>query len=150
MFDRALDFPTVILRYFNVYGPRQPETGAYALVLGVFLRRWRDGQPLEIHGDGRQRRDFIHVEDIVECNIAAYESGVRNVTLNVGSGENVSIQELADMISSNQFRGPRRAADAAVTLADISLTTAMLGWRPRVRFTQGLDELKRSVARNAA
>ncbi len=150
MFDRALDLPTVVLRYFNVYGPRQPETGAYALVLGVFLRRWRDGQPLEVHGDGQQRRDFIHVDDVVECNIAAYESGVRNVTLNVGSGANVSIQELADMISSNQTRGPRRAADAAVTLADISLTTATLDWRPRVTFAQGLDELKRSVARAAA
>ena len=77
MFDRALDFPTVILRYFNVYGPRQPENGAYALVLGVFLRQWRDGLPLEIHGDGHQRRDFIHVDDVVECNIAAYESDAR-------------------------------------------------------------------------
>jgi nucleoside-diphosphate-sugar epimerase len=150
LFDRALDFPTVILRYFNVYGPRQPETGAYALVLGVFLQRWRDGQPLEIHGDGRQRRDFIHVDDVVECNIAAYESSARNVALNVGSGENVSIQELADLISINQTRGPRRAADATATLADIALTTATLDWRPRVSLAQGLDELKRSVARAAA
>lgn len=150
MFNRALDFPTVILRYFNVYGPRQPETGAYALVLGVYLRRWSEGQPLKIHGDGCQRRDFIHVDNVVECNIAAYERGVRNVTLNVGSGENVSIQELADLISPNQVRGPRRAADAAVTLADISLTTATLGWCPRVPFAQGLDELKRNAARHAA
>jgi nucleoside-diphosphate-sugar epimerase len=145
IFDRVLDFPVIVLRYFNVYGPRQPETGAYALVLGVFLRRWRDGQPLEVHGDGRQRRDFIHVDDVVECNIAAYESDARNVTLNVGSGTNISIQELADLISSNQTRGPRRAADAEVTLADITKTIAILNWHPRISFARGLEELKRSV-----
>jgi len=150
MFDRQLDFPTVVLRYFNGYGPRQPETGAYALVLGAFLRRWRDGQPLEIHGAGSQRRDFIHVRDIVECNIAAYHKPVRNVTLNVGSGTNISVQELADMISTKQVRGPRRAGDAEVTLADISRTITMLDWRARVSFADGLDELMQLVRRNAA
>jgi UDP-glucose 4-epimerase len=150
MFDRQLDFPTVVLRYFNVYGPRQPETGAYALVLGVFLLRWRDGQALEIHGAGSQRRDFIHVRDIVECNIAAYQKPVRNVTLNVGSGTNISVQELADMISTKQVRGLRRAGDAEVTLADISRTIATLDWRPRISFAAGLDELMQLVRRNAA
>ena len=150
MFDRQLDFPTVVLRYFNVYGPRQPETGAYALVLGVFLRRWRDGLPLEIHGAGSQRRDFIHVRDIVECNIAAYRKPVRNLTLNVGSGTNISVQELADMISTKQVRGARRAGDAEVTLADISRTIATLDWRPRISFAEGLAELMQLVRHNAA
>ncbi|MBF6560983.1 MAG: NAD-dependent epimerase/dehydratase family protein [Candidatus Binataceae bacterium] len=143
LFDRALGFPTIVLRYFNVYGPRQPETGAYALVLGVFLRRWRDGQPLEIHGGGEQRRDFIHVRDIADCNIAAFESSVRGTVFNVGSGTNISVKELADLISPNQTAGPRRAGDAQVTLADISRTTATLGWRPRISFAEGLEELKR-------
>ena len=150
MFDRQLDFPTVVLRYFNVYGPRQPETGAYALVLGVFLRRWRDGQPLEIHGTGSQRRDFIHVRDIVECNIAAYEKPIRNVTLNVGSGTNISVQELADLISPVQHRGSRRAGDAEVTLADISRTIATLGWRPQIGFAEGLAEMMQLAASKAA
>jgi nucleoside-diphosphate-sugar epimerase len=150
MFDRQLDFPAVVLRYFNVYGPRQPETGAYALVLGIFLRRWRDGQPLEIHGTGAQRRDFIHVRDVVECNIAAYEAPIRNLTLNVGSGTNISVQELADMISPIQQRQPRRSGDADVTLADISRTIATLGWQPRVSFTDGLAELMELVRRDAA
>lgn len=143
LFDRALNFPTVILRYFNVYGPRQPQAGAYALVLGVFLRRWRDHQPLEIHGAGDQRRDFIHVRDVAECNIATYESPVRGVTLNVGSGTNISVKGLADLISPDQVYAPRRAGDAEVTLADISRTFATLGWQPRVPFIEGLAELKR-------
>jgi UDP-glucose 4-epimerase len=150
MFARQLDFPAVVLRYFNVYGPRQPKTGAYALVLGIFLRRWREGQPLEIHGEGAQRRDFVHVRDVVECNIAAYEKPVRNATLNVGSGTNISVQELADMISPIQHRGPRRAGDAEVTLADISRTTATLGWRPQVSFADGLAELMQLAKRDAA
>jgi UDP-glucose 4-epimerase len=137
LFDKALNFPTVILRYFNVYGPRQPQTGAYALVLGVFLRRWRDKQPLEIHGTGAQRRDFIHVRDVADCNIAAYESAVRGVTLNVGSGVNISVKELADLISPDQAHAPRRAGDAEVTLADISRTVATLVWRPRIPFVAG-------------
>lgn len=145
LFDRALNFPTLILRYFNVYGPRQPQVGAYALVLGIFLRRWRDGQPLEIHGDGQQRRDFIHVLDVADCNIAAYESTVHGVTLNVGSGTSISVKELADMISADQIRGPRRAGDAEVTLADLSRTVATLDWRPRIRFSDGLEELKNLV-----
>ena len=74
LFDEGFDLPSVVLRYFNVYGPRQPETGAYALVLGIFLKRRAEGKPLEIHGDGRQRRDFVHVRDVVAANIAAMES----------------------------------------------------------------------------
>jgi len=142
LFDKALNLPTVILRYFNVYGPRQPQTGPYALVLGVFLRRWRDQQPLEIHGSGEQRRDFIHVRDVAACNIAAYESQVRGVTLNVGSGVNLSVKELANLISSNQIQAARRAGDADVTLADISRTSTTLGWQPHIPFIEGLDEMK--------
>ncbi len=146
LFDRALGLPTIVLRYFNVYGPRQPEQGAYALVLGVFLRRSRDGRPLEIHGDGAQRRDFIHVRDIAEANLAAFENPAHGVALNVGGGENISVRELADMISPNQTFAPRRAGDAEVTLADISQIAATLGWRPRVKFADGLAELKRLMS----
>lgn len=147
LFDRALDLPTLILRYFNVYGPRQPQAGAYALVLGIFLRRWRDGLPLEIHGDGGQRRDFIHVRDVADCNIAAYESSAHGLTLNVGSATNVSVKELADLISPDQISGARRLGDADVTLADISRTIATLAWRPRVSFNEGLEELKNLIRR---
>ena len=72
MFDEKFNLPCVILRYFNVYGPRQPKTGAYALVLGIFLDRFAQRKSLEIHGDGLQRRDFIHVKDIVIANILTF------------------------------------------------------------------------------
>ncbi|MGE0255778.1 MAG: NAD-dependent epimerase/dehydratase family protein [Alphaproteobacteria bacterium] len=147
LFDGVFGLPTVSLRYFNVYGPRQPQTGAYALVLGIFLRRWVDGLTLEIHGDGSQRRDFVHVRDVADVNIAAFESDLRATVLNVGTGTSLSIQQLADMISPDQRHVERRAGDAVETLADIARTRALLGWAPRVGFAEGLAELKDRMRR---
>jgi nucleoside-diphosphate-sugar epimerase len=145
LFDRTSDLACVVLRYFNVYGPRQPETGAYALVLGIFLNRHAENKVLEIHGEGTQRRDFVHVRDVVSANIAAFdrapEKGVRGEIFNVGSGENLSVKELADMISSSQVHTEARKGDAAATLADISKIRSALGWSPKVSFAEGLKEL---------
>lgn len=141
MFDRLYGLPCVVLRYFNVYGPRQPEEGVYALVLGIFLRRAAQGQTLVIHGDGRQARDFVHVRDVAAANLAAYRSTVHGVRLNVGSGTSISVKALADLISARQEYGPRRVADADVTLADLSRIRELLEWEPRVSFREGLEEL---------
>jgi UDP-glucose 4-epimerase len=141
MFDRACDLPSVVLRYFNVYGPRQPQTGAYALVLGIFLNRKAEGKVLEIHGGGAQSRDFVHVRDVVAANIAAYESGVRGEIFNVGSGTSLSVKELADMISPDQVVTAARKGDASATLADISRIRNALGWEPKISFEEGLKEL---------
>ena len=141
MFDEQFDLPSVVLRYFNVYGPRQPETGAYALVLGIFLKRKAEGKVLEIHGDGRQRRDFIHVRDVVAANIAALESTVRGEVFNVGSGTSLSVKQLADMISPHQIHTEARKNDSEATLADISKIQAALGWSPKISFAEGLKEL---------
>ena len=143
LFDEGFDLPSVVLRYFNVYGPRQPETGAYALLLGIFLKRRTEGKPLEIHGDGRQRRDFVHVRDVVAANIAAMESAVRGEVFNVGSGTNLSVKELADMISPVQIHTEARKNDSEATLADISKIQAALGWSPKISFAEGLNELVR-------
>jgi UDP-glucose 4-epimerase len=143
IFTRLYRLPTITLRYFNVYGARQPSTGAYALVLGIFLEQWRRGEPLAVHGDGAQRRDFVHVSDVVEANLAAYAGDAAGQAFNVGSGTNVSIQEIADLISPKQVHLPRRAGDAEITLADITRIRERLGWRPKVPFVEGLRELMR-------
>ena len=146
MFDRLYGVPAIVLRYFNVYGPRQPEVGAYALVLGIFLRRWLEGRPLAIHGSGHQRRDLIHVRDVVDANIRAFESEVHGEIVNIGSGTSISIRELADLISPLQEFGPARIGDAANTLADITRARELLHWEPAVRFEDGLRELKELMA----
>jgi nucleoside-diphosphate-sugar epimerase len=150
MFDKLFDLPIVILRYFNVYGPRQPQTGAYALVLGIFLRRKQEGLALEIHGTGEQRRDFVHVRDVADANIAAFESQRRAEAFNVGSGINVSIKEVANLISPRQVHGPRRAGDAEVTLAAIGKIRAALSWDPKIGFVEGLAELEALMAKGEA
>ncbi len=141
LFDQDFNLPALVLRYFNVYGPRQPQTGAYALVLGIFLCRAAEGKVLEIHGDGSQRRDFVHVRDVVAANIAALESAARGMVINVGSGTSLSVKELADMISPDQIHTEGRKGDSLATLADISKIKDALGWTPKTSFAEGLKEL---------
>ncbi len=141
LFDEKFNLPCVILRYFNVYGPRQPIEGAYALVLGIFLKNRADNQPLKIHGDGAQRRDFVHVQDIVAANILAYESNIRHEIFNIGSGTNISIKELANIISKEQIHEARRPGDAEITLAELSHTKKLLGWEPKISIEQGIREM---------
>lgn len=143
LFDKNFGLSSLVLRFFNVYGPRQPETGPYALVLGIFLERRAEGKPLEIHGDGSQRRDFVHVRDVVAATVLAYESKHRGEIFNVGSGTNISVKELADMISADQIFSSARTGDAQATLADISKIGAKLGWSPEISFAEALKELIR-------
>lgn len=133
--------PTISLRFFNVYGLRQPNEGAYALVLGIFLMQHKKGQALTIHGNGSQRRDFVHVHDVVEASISAYHSKASGMVLNVGSGANISVKELADLISENQIFEHRREGDAEITLADISRIKKMLDWEPKISLREGIKEL---------
>jgi len=147
LFDRLFNVPTIILRYFNVYGPRQAPTGMYAAVMGIFLDQNKKQKALTIHGNGLQRRDFVHVRDVVNANILAFESPLHEKIYNVGSGTNVSIKQLADMISPNQMHDKPRAGDTAATLADITRIRADLKWEPKISLTDGLEELKIRVSK---
>ena len=149
LFDKTFNLPCVILRYFSVYGPRQPMVGNYALVMGIFLQRLAQNQVLEIHGDGKQRRDFIHVLDVVAANISAFERQMRHEIINIGCGKNTSIKNLADMISSYQVHQARRSADADETLADISRAKRLLDWEPTLSIERGLSEMKQVMASTA-
>ena len=100
---------TVSLRYFNVYGDRQPLKGQYAPVIGLFLKQHEEGKPLTVVGDGSQRRDFTHISDVIQANILASEikDGFGEV-YNIGYGSNYSILEIANMISNDvRFIPPR-------------------------------------------
>ena len=141
MFDRIYNVDTLSLRLFNVYGPRQPRVGAYALVIGLFLDALKNKQTLKIHGEGKQRRDFIHVKDVARAFYKGMISPTRGKVLNIGSGENISIKELANIISSNQEHIERRAGDAEITLAEITDTINDIDWKPSVSLEEGLNEL---------
>jgi len=137
MYHSLFGMETVIFRYFNVYGERQPLRGQYAPVVGIFLRQKGDGEPMTIVGDGLQRRDFTHVKDVVKANILAATSTDKELfgeILNVGTGRNHSVKELADLIGGEQKHIDSRPAEAAVTLADNSKIKRLLGWEPEVVF----------------
>lgn len=139
-----LGLPTVRLRYFNVYGPRQrvkSESGVVALLTVNALA----GRPLRVYGSGQQTRDFVYVDDVVEANILAArcDQAVGGV-FNVGTGRATAINELAELIRGfTNFRSPvvhagTRAADFNRARADLRLTRAVLGFEPKVELRDGL------------
>jgi nucleoside-diphosphate-sugar epimerase len=129
------------LRYFQVYGPGQPTSGAYALVTGIFQSQAKAGKPLTIEGDGTQTRDFIHVTDVARANVMAFSLNSQGWPINIGSGEQHSIKELADLISPNQVHLPARPIDLLATQADLLLAKGALGWKPLIDFKQGITQL---------
>jgi UDP-glucose 4-epimerase len=134
-----------VLRYFQVYGPGQPTTGAYALVTGIFLRQFKELKSLTIEGDGTQSRDFVHVHDVARANVLAVHADSEGMPLNVGSGVSHTIQELADIISLHQTYLPARKIDLKATLADITLAQEVLGWEPTVSLHDGIEAMKEMV-----
>ena len=136
MYTDLFDLPTIIFRYFNVYGERQPLKGQYGTVIGIFMVQKSKGEPLTIVGDGEQRRDFTHVSDVVNANIIAAignpEEEAYGQVYNIGNGVNYSVNEVAAMISDNTINIPPRVGESRVTLADNTKMKKTFGWRPRV------------------
>jgi UDP-glucose 4-epimerase len=133
MYSRDYGLDAVCFRGFNIWGPRQPKRGCYAPVIGVFTRQREDGAPLSIIGDGEQRRDFIHVEDVCRGLIAGAEAQdpQRGEVYNLGTGINYSVNEIAEMIGGERTYLPPRQGESRSTLADISKIREKLGWNPK-------------------
>ena len=135
MYTDLFNLDTVIFRYFNVYGERQPIRGQYAPVIGIFLRQLAAGQPLTIVGDGEQRRDFTYVKDIVNANIMAALSNADKEAYgqvyNVGSGVNYSVNEVAEMISNKIKYFPPRLGEARISLANVDKIYKTFAWKPQ-------------------
>jgi len=140
MYTDLFGLDTVIFRYFNVYGERQPVRGQYAPVIGIFLRQLAAGELLTIVGDGQQRRDFTYVKDIVNANIMAAISNpdkdAYGQVYNVGSGINYSINEVASMISKDVKHISPRVGEARISLANIDKIYNIFAWKPQ----QDLEE----------
>jgi len=124
---------SVIFRYFNVFGERSPIKGQYAPVVGIFLNQLKNNMNLTIVGDGLKKRDFIYVGDIVTANIDAmnYDGNLESKKINIGSGGNITIKEIADLISNNQVHIDPRPGEAENTLADITIARNLLNFNPK-------------------
>ena len=144
MYNDLWGLKTVFLRYFNVYGERQPLKGQYAPVIGIFLRQRDEGEELTIVGDGEQRRDFTHVSDVVQANILAATKEVHEMNYgqlyNVGNGINYSINEIANSISDNQVNIPSRIGESRITLAKNDKLKRTFGWEPKVNLMDWISE----------
>ena len=131
LFSDIYDLDTVCLRYFNVYGDRMNDNG-YKLVFPIFKEQMLNDKPLSINNDGEQRRDFIHVDDVVNANIlvAKHKSNFNGDIYNVGSGTNYSVNEIADMFGGEKQYG-NKVIEPFETLAEIAKIDLDLDWRPK-------------------
>jgi dTDP-L-rhamnose 4-epimerase len=144
----AYHIPTVALRFFNVYGPRQALSNPYTGVLAIFATRLLNGKPPLIFEDGGQRRDFVHVRDVAAgCRLALEVEGATGGVFNLASGEALAIREIAVRTAQAlgtpiepQLTGQHRIGDIRHCLADIGLARRVLGYKPRIDLATGLGE----------
>jgi len=149
LFGRTYGIPVVALRYFNIYGTRQSLSNPYTGVAAIFASRLMNEKAPLIFEDGRQMRDFVSVHDVARANLMAMEkSGADGKAINIGSGEPVTINQVANELAGAlgtrtfaEITGKYRAGDIRHCFADISAATQLLGYRPQVGLKQGIEEL---------
>ena len=149
MYTQLFGLKTIIFRYFNVYGERSPIGGQYAPVIGIFLEQYKNRRPLTVVGDGSQRRDFVHVRDVARANILAATSELDDAAFgqvyNVASGSNVSVIEIARMLSPDIEYLAKRPGEAETTLGVIEKVARTIGWRPQIAVRDWVEQAKQSV-----
>jgi UDP-glucose 4-epimerase len=145
-FSRVYEsFESVVLRYFNVFGPRQSPVSQYAAVVPLFIRAIAAGEPITIHGDGEQSRDFTYVANCVDATLSAAEAPEASGRIfNIAGGRPASVNEVADTIGEilgkpvEKTHTEARAGDIRDSWADLSAARSVLGYEPRVPLDDGL------------
>ncbi len=146
-FTRVYGLETVVLRYFNVFGPYQDPISHYSGVLAIFCRRMLSGDPITIYGDGEQSRDFTYIDNVVNANLLAAAAPATKVSgrmMNLATGSSITLNEIFKILreltgySGQPIYAPTRAGDIRDSLADIRLAMELLGYKPTVDFREGL------------
>ena len=145
LYHQIYELPTIVCRFYNVYGPKQLVDGPYCTVVGVFMNQYEEKQDITITWDGEQRRDFTHVYDIVSGLILSGEKLVdRDVNgqfFELGSGENYSINQLADAFEEHpKVKIPKRPGEMRETLCTDTLANELLGWEPKENLIKWVKE----------
>ncbi len=153
-YHRLYGIKTVSLRYFNVYGPRQPAGGSYSAVIPSFISKLASGRRPVIYGDGSQVRDFVFIQDVVAANLLAASGGSPGQCYNIGGGRPTSVLDLLDMIRTQMgarlqpvFAEPRKG-DIRESWADLSLARRKLGYEPRWTLQRGIASTISSFVRS--
>jgi UDP-glucose 4-epimerase len=151
MYSEIYKVDVNVCRFYNVYGPYELTEGEYCTVVGIFQKQYENHEPLTITWDGEQRRDFTHVDDIVDGLILTAEGNNWGLTLEFGSGTNHSINELADMFD---IPGPdghfyydrefidKRPGEVRSTLCDIGLAYSAVGYQPKRNLEDYINKIK--------
>jgi len=150
-FSRVYEsFESVVLRYFNVFGPRQSPLSQYAAVIPLFVTAIDEGRPVDVHGDGEQSRDFTYVGNVVDATIlAGAASGASGEIFNIAAGSPESVNRIADTIGAilgkpvEKRHLPPRAGDIRNSWADLTKSRSVLGYEPEVGFEEGI---RRTIA----
>jgi UDP-glucose 4-epimerase len=149
VFNEAFGLETIVLRYFNVFGPRQDPTSPYSNVISIFIDKMMHGDPPTIFGDGQQTRDFVYVSDVVRANLLAVEAPVSARRIfNIGRGKVINLLELAEILTKimgtdflPRHAPPRSGGEIMHSCSDPSLAQQAFGWRAETGIEAGLHHM---------
>ena len=142
---KVYHMPNISLRFFNAYGPRSRTTGAYGSVFSIFLAQKLAEKSLTIVGDGTQTRDFIHIFDLVDVMVKVAQNGKNGEVYNVASGQETSINSIADIIGGNKVKIPKRPGETDRSLADVSKIKAHFNWQTKIAIKEGIMMLLKNI-----
>ena len=133
--------PNISFRFFNVYGPRLNVSGQYSAVIGNFLTQTKNRKPLTVVGDGKQTRDFIHVDDLIDAFIQVIKTKSVNKIYNLGSGKRTSINTIAKIFGGKKKFIPIRPGEPKNSVANIKKVKKEINWKPKISIEQGIKNL---------
>ena len=139
------DLKFAIARFYNVYGPYQLTEGGYTTLIGRWINNIEKGLPCVIYGDGEQRRDFTHVDDIVDGLLKMNTSLAYGKTFELGRGKNYSVNEVAEMFDINPIYKDPKPGEARNTLCEFSLAKEILGWEPKKELVSYINKIKQKI-----
>ena len=140
-YGSIFNMPNISFRFFNVYGPKLNTSSQYGAVFGKFLFQKANKKPLTVVGNGKQTRDFIHVEDLVEAFLKILNNKSVNKVYNLGSGKETSINKIAKLFGGKKIYISKRIGEPERSLAKISSITKDIGWKPKVSIEEGIKRL---------
>ena len=140
MYEMIYELPVTICRFYNVYGDYMPTEGEYRTVLPIFLEQYKNDEPLTITGDGKQRRDFTHVDDIVDAMMKVVQLNKWGSVYELGRGKNHSINEVVHMFNSERIYIDEIPGETRNTLCKSELARKKLNWKPKINLKEWLEE----------
>ncbi len=143
--SKVYNIKYVSLRLFNVYGTRSRTHGSYGAALGVFLKQKINKKPFTIVGNGRQKRDFVHVSDVSDVFYKCLDKNIIDDTFNIGYGIPHSINYLTDLIKGKKIYLPKRPGEPDITHADIDKSKKKIKWRPHINLKSGIKDVLKNI-----